>query len=381
MLVRDVSSMNILGIIPDGRVNAVDAYRIVYPLSALRDKGHFVRIITSELVKDLADQNISFWKSFDLVTFSRAIAFPSNAKAFEGALFLRSFGKAIVVDYDDDYTNTFRKVHNGEIPNLSEFSAITVSVPPLKKIMKPYNRNVAVLPNAVIPEMFTGFKRMIPELTIGLTGSGTHAIDWMPTYAPLIEVLAENPHVRLFITGYVPNELRDHPQVVTMSKLTGVEGDYYVPLEQYGGIMRQIDILLCPVDPLDGFNEKKSNLKSIEGQISVRDFGPAKGGCAVIATGGTLPNYKDAVLHNRTGLLIDNHHDGRQWKEAITSLIQNSDLRAKLSIAGYQHCQRHFTQDARLAERESAYRQFIAEAKRSMGKAQTRVAALVGAGG
>lgn len=351
--------MNVLGIIKN-KISACEFYRCTGPLALMGQMGHYAKVLKGEELLQQVEEIPKFWlkgaggKKWDVVMFQRLTSVPGNQNFAQLVLALRGMGIVVTVDYDDDYTNEHRKVHDGSMPDLSIFSAITVSTPKLRKIMLPYNRHVSILPNGVVPEMFNHFKRVIPHLTIGLTGSTTHKEDWKVVYQPILNVLAKHPEVRLFMTGLVPPNMADHNQVITLKKLyPHLPDNPWLPLNQYGGILMNTDIQLCPVDPGDPFNFSKSNIKATEAMISPRLYGTETGGAAVIATG-DIPNYVDAVVHERTGLLV-NHFDQVGWEQAISRLVEDSSLRAKLGIAGYKRTQKFFTLESLIAGRIIEY--------------------------
>lgn len=349
--------MKILGVTPSRHVGGVEAYRVLFPLRKMEQIGHKTAIYEAKDLWGMVQDGVNPFLHVDMVVFQRLFDLPGHdAAAWTPFLKLaRAAGCSLVVDYDDDYTNEHRKVHDGSIPDLSHFSAVTVSTPYLKRVMKRYSRNVVVLPNLVYPEVLNQpFKRMIEGTVIGLTGSATHEQDWQVVVPVLQEIVKVHPQVKVFCSGYVPEGV---PNLVTLRDL-GFQPDrdtnnFFLPLEAYGFILRNIDILLAPVDPADRFNWSKSNIKAIEGQCSARPVGESIGGCSVIASG-DLPNYRDAIQHGVTGLLVD-HHNPKAWFEAIDKNISDVEWRHKTQIAGHESCLRQWNIHTRIGERVAAY--------------------------
>lgn len=341
--------MNILGIIPTERVGACEAYRCTYPLRKMADLGHKTAVFSAAAIKKMLDDGKHPWDGADVICFQRlTVKGPEDEIFFEVPKLLRAMGKTVLMDYDDDYTNDHRQVHDGILAGLEHFSAITVSTPYLKSVMKRYNKNVTVIPNLIVPEMFTGFRRVIDGLVIGLTGSQTHREDWKAVYGPLRNICSRFPEVKLFCSGYVPDELQDIPNLVTIRHLfpeiDAKTDNFFVPLAQYGGILTNVDILLCPVNPRDKFNWSKSNLKAIEGQAS---------NCLVIASG-DVPCYRDAIQYGKTGLFVD-HNDAAGWESSIATAITDVELRHKLSQAGHGSALKNFNIHTQVRERVVAY--------------------------
>lgn len=382
--------MRVLSIVSDtddingSGIGACDAYRSVYPLHMMALAGHQTGVISwNELSRYTAERRDPVWRDFDVIQFQRLAYNEESAYLMrEVPLTLRALGKTVLMDYDDDFTNEHRHVHEGSLDGLENYSGVIVSTPYLKRVMQRYAHNVYVIPNAVVPEMFQAgkFRRLNPYPTITLTGSTTHTQDWLVIRTPLLRVLDEFPEAHVFCAGYVPDWLKGHRQLIKLGDYfmfpPGVREDFFVKLGDYGFIMQNTDILLAPVDPTDKFNWSKSNVKALEAQVAARQLSNGQtGGAAVIATG-DIPNYRDCITSGSTGLLV-NHADEEGWYTAIASLLKNSDSRERLQANGYRHCMKHFTQQARLAERVSVYAQAMRDDLRNQHEVRAEVAAWV----
>lgn len=375
--------LTVLGVLANvEKAHGCEAYRLMYPLRALEMLGCSVSVAKGDEIVASFEKNRNPLRGVDVMLFQRLIV--KNPKEKEAvSVFTKAFraaGIAILVDYDDDYTNQHMKVTDGVLPDLREYSAVSVSTPELAELMRPLSSKTVVHPNGIVPELFDTrrFKRFIPKLSIGLTGSESHKEDWKPAVQAVKSILSKRKDVNVFVSGYVPEDLKGVPGVRTLREfVSNADRDnFFVDLDSYGGIHANIDILLCPVDPKNGFNHYKSNLKSIEGMASARSFGGKTGGSCVIATGGDLPIYKNSVLHGETGLLIDDHHNPDAWEAAIMEVANNVELRNKLQIAGYQHCMKHFTVHKFAEERLATYRRLAYEAKRDSSKYMAELALL-----
>lgn len=378
----------VLGISHAPKPGAVDAYRLIYPLNKMRAIGYHTAVVSAIDVANALRDGARIHDEFDVVVMHGLNGRQDETEITrEMALMLRAVGVTVLIDYDDDYTNTHRKVHDHELVGLDAFSGITVSTPYLRGVMSKYNRNVRVIPNAIVPEMLAGFRRIIDGTVIGLTGSVTHKKDWEAVIDPIFAAAKKHPHVKVFCTGLVPERMYAlGDQLITVRKLfpelaSDFEDDnFYVPLHDYGGILRNIDILLAPVDPGDRFNWSKSNLKAIEGQSSPREIEgfTGMGGCAVIATG-DIPNYQDAISDGKTGFLV-NHHDEAGWFNAIEKCITDVKLCRSVQIAGHESALRTFNIHRRIGERVATYLDFIELDRKSRAKVQATVAAMVDSG-
>jgi hypothetical protein len=367
--------MRVLGVNPTANVGAVEALRLLYPLRQMELEGHQTAVVpAADLARMVADGKRPFQEA-DIVVLQRLTGESGDWRPF--VIAARAAGASIVCDYDDDYTNEHRVVCAGGVPDLSAFSAITVSTPHLKGVMQRYNKHVFVLPNLLVPEVINRpFKREIEGLSIGLTGSTTHVGDWDVVVDPLHRIAAEFPEVKVFCTGYVPEGLRDLPNLVTLRTLGYAQemqtDDFYVPLADYGYILRNIDVLLAPVDPWDRFNWSKSNIKCTEGQCSARPVGEGIGGCSVIATG-DIPNYKDCIQDGLTGMLVP-HHDQNAWYRALHRNITDVAFRHNVQKAGHESCLKHFNIHTRIGGRVAAYNRIRELDRRQRPRLQAKLA-------
>lgn len=377
--------MRILGIIPDYKedlsstaiTSSCSLYRTTGPFTALQKAGHVamwlpIKTAFEELSKP------GFASQWDIIQFHRVVKVPGLEDWIRDTPWLlRGQGPAVVVDYDDDLSNKYRCVGPGEI-DIGSFSACTVSVPMLKQVMLKYHKKVHVIRNAVVPEFFNPeepLPRIYPNLTIGLTGSKTHEHDWQVVVEPLLDILRSYPDVRLLCAGYVPSSFIGHDQLLTVSTFEPGYPTTYFPLEIYPFLLRQCDIVLAPVNPLDKFNWSKSNIKSIEAQATARKLGNGQiGGAAIIATG-DIPNYRDCIEEGKTGFLVPHFHE-KDWRDKVEILLKSSELRERMQVEGYRRCMQHFTVYSCLAERVEAYMRIIKDERAAASKVLAKVAAL-----
>lgn len=377
--------MNILAIY-DEKVTACEFYRVIYPLQAMQrlnvslNKPYNIYMMTAQTMAQRIGRGIDDFKGADLILFNRITIKEGQRSAWTTEILgAQARGTAIGCDYDDDLTNEHRRVTDGVLPDPRMWDFVTVSTDKLKERFNGWNKYIYVLPNAIDPKALNAdpegrpFRRRLFGRTIGLTGSETHQEDWKPAVKALLNLLPDVPDVTLFVSGFMPADLRGHPQVATPG-LIYHEGDIplladglRVPITHYGQILKDIDVGLCPVDPDDSFNHYKSNLKAIELMLSKRSVivtceGKDRvmdGGAAVIATGGKLPIYKDAV-NVFSGLCIDNHHDSREWEIAIRGMLNAAPV---FQVAGHTYAQA-WTIDKHVRHRIDVYQQAIGRARK-----------------
>lgn len=248
---------------------------------------------------------------------------------------IRAWKHKAVFEVDDDFTNRYREVHNGG-PNMLETmaacDAMTVSTHYLKKLMEHETGVPAyVCKNYVSIAAFKDgeVERRMPGLSIGITGSPTHMEDWRVLETVIPRILAEFPETFLLIGGFHPDYLPEE----------GARVKYidFMPYPIYTASMRAMDIILCPVDPDDRFNDGKSPIKAIEGNAAYRLIDGKPAGAAVIAT--RNPVYREWIVDGLNGLLVD--HTPEAWYQAIRTLITDQALRKRLSYSGYQYACKH----------------------------------------
>lgn len=243
----------------------------------------------------------------------------------------------MVVEYDDDYFTGSRDL-NYELYDLlydfmKEVDAFTVSTPYLRGLIQKYapGKPVYVLPNAINWDEWQGHER-IPEIgddriVLGLTGSMTHQHDWRVLEDVLPRILREHGEVIYLAGAYLPEYLEP------LNDQFPDQFMYHPPVDymQYPQVIRQADIVLCPVDPEDPFNLGKSAIKAIEGLAASRPLDNGRMGGAVPITS-DLYYYRRVTGGNKRGLTIE--HTPEAWYKAITSLITNKNMRQSMAQKG-----------------------------------------------
>lgn len=350
---------------------ACEIYRANQPLYYLGTKGgwqtQWMRF--ESIAKELARGGTAAWvelaNSADLFVLPRVVA-PKEENLGTMAAFitlLRSAGKRVVYEVDDDYTNRYRDLTemgvNHAMRIASWCDAITVTTPYLKDLMqRETKRPVYVLPNCIDPRVWDKPENRLPHegIVIGLSGSATHYDDWKVLASPLRQILATDYGfpVRLRLTAFHPDYLLDLPNT-----------DYLPGLDYagYAEVVRSCDLILAPVDPEDGFNQSKSPIKVVEGMGAARPVGIIpKAGAACIAT--DTPVYRLAITHEKDGLLTKHTPDA--WCEAIDRLLRDRALRERLQGAAYKTAWRRFDMSLEWQQWARAYRSILAKPMHSV---------------
>ncbi|PJF45108.1 MAG: hypothetical protein CUN55_00530 [Phototrophicales bacterium] len=294
---------------------------------------------------------------YDIFVFPRMFIPDGNEVVRESiAVFfetIRQLGKKIVYEVDDDFSNEYRHVVNGDSIEVASWcDAIIVSTPYLgERMSKLARRPVFVCPNCIDFNLW-GDEETIPNpikedtITIALTGSKTHYSDWIILKDVIPEILYKHSNVTFILCGFEPDYFKGLEQTIV---LPGMRYD------AYSQIIRSSDIVLAPVNPDDGFNISKSPIKAVEGMAALRKVDGRNGGACVIATDN--PVYRLAVKDQKTGLLVE--HNEQSWMCAIEGVINDKEKRHRLQINAYKHAKRKFDIADKWQNWSRAYRKIL----------------------
>lgn len=179
--------------------------------------------------------------------------------------------------------------------------------------------DVAVIENALDAEtLATAERARRPPRMAGdvvmVYGSGTktHNADFAVATPALLSVLRAHPEARLRIVG----ELQIDPAFDAFG--ARVERLPPMPYTQYLAALAEADISLAPLEPTI-FNDAKSNIKFLEAAIVGR---PSV--CSPRA------NFRSVIRQGEDGMLAESE---AEWREALTALITDPALRARLGDA------------------------------------------------
>jgi glycosyltransferase involved in cell wall biosynthesis len=246
--------------------------------------------------------------------------------------------QAVVAEYDDDYFTGSRDLRYEYLELLHEFlgivDAVTVSTPYLVKLIRRYAPTVPVyeLPNCVTWSEWQGHERFprVPDdaIVVGLTGSSTDKEDWRVMETVIPRIMKDFGNVYFMTGGYQPEYL------APVTDQYPDRCEHYPPLDyaDYPALIRQFDIVLCPVVPEDEFNLSKSPIKAIEGMAAGRTLPDGRQGGGVPITS-DLYYYRRATGGDKRGLTVA--HTPEAWYDAIAHLIRNKELREKLQRKGH----------------------------------------------
>lgn len=318
--------------------SGIPAYRWTIPFREMQRRGYKADWAHASLMPTWEQENPGQSSAYDIFVIHHVIFDADFAKR------MRDAGKLLVGDMDDDYSDRTRGVNTDEIldkmwAQVRRNDAMTVSTQEVKDLIVQYadypEERVFVCPNLMDLTIWKNWERA-PELTIGLSGGESHANDWKVVPGAVSRILDEYPDVHFFLSGYSPEYL------------TNLKDRYWgrvhvnsawVPYTEYPGVVAKMDIGLCPVDPADAFNFKKSSIKALELMCS--------GGVPVCSD---MNVYRDVITHGDNGLLVEHSEDGFYWgiKEAI-------DQRERMVQLGGEYVRANWDVRKRYTEWRSAY--------------------------
>jgi len=248
---------------------------------------------------------------------------------------------SVVLEYDDDHwgSRDLGYMEHVDLARklLKEGDAVTVTTPHMRSLIQKYAPGVPVyiLPNMVKFSQWQEWERWHrwdkEWLVLALTGSVTHYNDWIVLKDVLPKLMQEHANVALLLQGFVPDYFKE----MTIRFPARVYADkQFRDYAEYPGVIRQADVVLCPVDPDDEFNLAKSSIKAVEGMASGRQLSDGNmGGAAIIAS--PLPYYGRTVgWGNKRGIVVD--HDPDSWYAALKTMITEPDKRERWQRKGWQ---------------------------------------------
>ena len=263
------------------------------------------------------------WRLADIVIFQRGVSLEGMFLVHEIA---DKCGRIFVYEIDDNLLEVPKAhpqffwylAHKETIQAIiSKSDAITTTTPILAEHLKQLNPAVYVLPNLIDPELFSqgeeSEKNKCGKTILGYTGTTTHLSDFYIIVSAIKRILEEFDGRVLFRSiGFLPDELLDFPNVE------------YLGTADYTGFPKKLqnacfDIGLGPLED-NLFNRCKSNIKFLEYGI-----------CGIPGIWSDVFPYTESVVNGENGILVK-EHSSEVWYKAIKLLMENEELRKRLSL-------------------------------------------------
>jgi len=280
-----------------------------------------------------------FFKT-DLMVFQRS----HQSDIFQKMLAAKSMGIKTVYEIDDDMLNMppefeapyqfYRKPEVRKIMQdfMCNVDAVTVSTVALgESIRKLTPRPVFVVENAIDLDRWRdaqlgGKVRLSAEsdeVVIGWMASGSHLIDVPLVDKALCDVLRAHPNVRVYIIGTLTLEHLAKYELAKFSKQLIFSN--WVEINALPGVMAAFDIAIAPLVDCP-FNRGKSGLKWMQHSA-----------LGIPGVYSDLPMYQKLCTNDVDGFLVAPGH----WHEPLEALVQDADLRKRISIKCLQNVQKH----------------------------------------
>ena len=233
-------------------------------------------------------------------------------------------GAKLWIDIDDDmfHVHPHNYAYNYHYPGspknetlkylVKEADGLIVSTEPLREVMKEYNKNIIVAPNAIDPEIWKVplEKNTGKRLRIGWILSANHEQD-VPEIRDAMNEILRKYNVEFRAIGYYSDDFNVFPKKKRKFVL-GTKG-----YDQYPQFLakQRLDISIAPLID-DEFNRGKSNIKWMESSMV---------GVPVVAS--DREPYK-CIENAKTGFLAKNK---KEWVKYLSMLIEDAEMRKEIA--------------------------------------------------
>ena len=306
--------------------SSVTFTRLTGPFAKLRNAGYPVAWMPYDMIRAKAARREGM-STYDVYILARAVN--HDGRIVDMIKRLQAAGKKVIWETDDDYTNEFRQVTDGDPQAVvQECDAITVSTPYLREQTLKHTPGLPayLLVNTIdfgFWSKVTKSKRVIPGPAIGLVGTKTHYEDWKQLGDSLHRIAAEYPQAQFVLGGLHPDYLMDLPNLHCLQPCEYIN---------YPDMIAQFDIGLAPLDPDDNFNKSKSAIKALEYW--------AAGNCVVASK----CSVYDAVMDPQRGFSASNPDE---WYQAIKAYLDDFDMAQEKAKNGIEWTWRNRNMDTR----------------------------------
>lgn len=291
----------------------------------------------------------------DLIIVQRT--FPADYKTFNEILDItRRLKKPLIYDFDDNLfllpeNHPDRKtfgVSRALLPMLfaaTNADFITVSNDHLKKSFKDLNENIFVLPNylddsiwSLIPPQMKHDKK---QLTIGYMGGDSHKQD-LEMITPVLLSLKEQYSKEINFHFYgvePPKAFMSCPDTIWTPIKTYVYSNFVQDFQEI-----DVDIFIAPLVDSE-FNRCKSPIKFLEYSA-----------CGAPGVFSDIPPYSEIITDGKNGLLAKTSDE---WKQQIQLLINNPEIRYKLSVNALKLVQENYLMSQNAEKWQFIYKKVI----------------------
>lgn len=348
--------MRILGLERDER--ACNYYRVFLPLATIKEQG----LADCSLIQ--FGDDIGSEESYRKVLESDVVLIPrpQSEEWLQFVNAVRRAGKVVIADYDDDpfdvspynpyyrfsglkeyevtwpdgYKETLWKDGmpgpNGENffnieanlqrrtmckASFGKADIVTCTVPDLKTVFSPINRNTEILPNFVDPRLYPTCELVgNKKVRIGWQGGVSHFED-LEMLLPIINRFSQDVDIDFRFFG-------DRRLAKMFEGVRGFCHENFTDINVYPWKLKLLnfDIGLAPLVD-NHFNRCKSAIKYFEYSMV---------GVPTIAS--NIPPYSDVITDCHDGMLVNTP---AEWQEALLRLSSDKDFRKKLAKNAYEN--------------------------------------------
>lgn len=262
-------------------------------------------------------------------------------------------GWVLVADMDDD-PHHWDKFIETDFYAYRGVHAVTVSTEPLAEMIRHWNPNVQVFPNAIfqLPHVAGTTPKQDDKLRI-FFGALNRGKDWEAIQTGILAAAEELGNTVQFVM------LHDRAIFDSLPETVSKEFHPTLPHDQYMAVLASCDVALLPLADTP-FNRFKSDLKFIEC-------------CAA----GVVPICSSVVYGERPA-----HHDigvfaetADEWRQAVELLCgDTAEIRRRQSL-GFEYVKHERMHRHQVAEREAYYRGLLENREKLEAQRQQRLAA------
>lgn len=400
-------------VIPSDRFGC-GAYRSVGPHVWIGQ--HYSDEFDVDVVYSMPNEDLeSFFKQYDLVHIHKQL--DKEGRIIDLLNFLEI---PVIVDIDDHFflgydhpmslTAKKEKWHEPIINHLRKATYVTTTTKIFAKILRKYNKNVAIFPNAMDPNEKQFALPKTPEtdrLRVGIICGSSHwkDIELLDGIGKQIDL----DKVQFVLCGFDTNGTRtiyhqdtgevetrpilpeesvwcDYEKVFTdnYNNVTQAHKDFLMkymakvddpftnepyrrmwtrPIEEYATHYANVDVLIAPLKENE-FNEAKSELKEAECGFTNTAFIAQNFGAYTI---NLVPMIEKGgkINENGTALLVDSSKNHKQWAKYINKLANDRDMLHKLQKNLHEFVMANYTLEKVCAERVELYRKIVEDARAS----------------
>lgn len=372
---------------------------------------HYKDEFDVDIVHELPKSNLEdFFKGYDIVFMHKQ--FDRDLKVMN---LLKFLGIPVILDIDDyfylgnDHPMSLsakkEKWHEPIIEHIKLADAVTTTTPIYANVLKKYNKNVYVFPNAIDPEeeQYAPIKTPSDKLRVGIICGSSHLKD----IELLGNVAKQVPldKVQFVLCGFDTNGTRtiyhndtgeverrpikpeesvwfEYEKIITCNysivspehkqfllKFEKGVDDPFVNepyrrmwtrhVSKYATHFQNVDVLLAPLKEND-FNKMKSQLKETECGFTNTAFIAQNFGAYTIDL---VPMIERGgkINENGTALLVESSKNHKQWGKYITKLANDHDMFVKLRDNLRKFVLENYTLEKVCAERVKLYKKIVEE--------------------